>query len=708
MVSLVITIIILIILATVTINAVFGEGGLIKQAQLSKDIAANSTVAEDEYLNRLMQEHANLLGEDGKLPIGSIIPIENYEQLLKIGSGEEIEINGIIYKFDLGKTYELQNDIEFTGYYDDIANLIKNNEVEFRGQDYKIVVTTDNGIKEYYTEESKYYIATNKYGYVSRGLELYYDGIDNTGSGHSTTTTTWKDLSGNNREGILGNFGTSAISGWNKDYLSFDGVNDWVNCGEINCENITLEAAYRLKSNTKGDRSILGNWETGGNGISVVTEFKSNVYNNSEYKDVFAETVPNSYKNKILTHSMTYNGQEEILYIDGQNSGSLSITGIIEKPSNNTIMAIGCNPEGKEPYCGYSDIDVYAIRIYNRGLSQEEIELNNKVDNRRFKNQETVPVYTEDQLLKIGSGEQVLVEQENRTYTYGTGVRYELKNDITTSGNYANIISKINNKEVEILSNEYKIANNGVYYTGNSKYTIAVNKYGYVTNGLQLLYDGIDNTGSGHSSSTTTWKDLSGNNRNGTLRNMTASSAWGSEGLKFDGIDDYVIIAEMNYDNVTLETVASAGIASGHKKIVSNIESGGYSIYMDTPNVFGFQAYISESSEYVPAPTKGQDRRNDSGKKYSISGSYDNKMIKLRTSYGIDASTSYGQNQLSGTIGKTGASTYMAIGTNPYGNTTNNIEFFDGEVSSVRIYNRALTDEENAVNFLNDRDRYNV
>ena len=208
-----------------------------------------------------MQEYANLLGEDGKLPIGSIIPIENYEQLLKIGSGEEIEINGIIYKFDLGKTYELQNDIEFTGYYDDIANLIKNNEVEFRGQDHKIVVTIDNGIKEYYTEESKYYIATNKYGYVSRGLEIYYDGIDNTGSGHSTTTTTWKDLSGNNRNGTLKNM--TASNAWGSEGLKFDGIDDYVLIAEMNYDNITMEAVA-TKGLSKKSKCIIANLESGG------------------------------------------------------------------------------------------------------------------------------------------------------------------------------------------------------------------------------------------------------------------------------------------------------------------------------------------------------------------------------------------------------------------------------------------------------------
>lgn len=640
------------------------------------------------------------------------IPISTEEQLLKIGTGEEVSINGKVYKFETGKIYALQNDIECTGNYENVANLIKNGEIEFMGQGHQIVVTNEKGMKEYYTQESKYYIATNKQGYASKGLELYYDGIDNAGEGkHSNTTTTWKDLSGNNRDGQLNNFGTSAISGWNNNYLSFDGVNDWVGCGEINNENITLEAVHRLKSDTEGNRHIVANYQSGGYGLGANKGIlEGAVYTNSQYYTIESNITAQTYKNNIVVQSLTYNGQEEVLYLNANEIGKESISGDIENPLSNSIMVIGADPTSDIANGYYADVDVFSVRIYNRGLSREEIELNNKVDNRRFKNQEIVPIYTENQLLKVGSGEQVLVEQENKTYTYGTGVKYELKNDITTSGNYSNIVNKINNKEVEIIPNDYKITSNGVYYTGNSKYTIAVNKYGYVTNGLQLLYDGIDNTGSGHSSSATTWKDLSGNNRNGTLNNMTASSAWGSEGLKFDGIDDYVLIGEMNYDNITLEAVCTKGnISENEKRILANVESGGYDLAL-TPNynLFVFMIYVSEKSSYTNTSTSNQEEENDVNAKYSISGSYNGEIMKFRTSNGPERATSYTQSQILGTIGKPQKNTYMMVGANPYGNKPTGEEYFNGEVSSIRIYNRALSDEENAVNFLNDRERYGV
>ena len=67
LVSLVVTIVILIILATVSINVLLGEGGLINQAKLAKDMTTNSSIAEQEQLNELMGWTTNSIegGNDG-------------------------------------------------------------------------------------------------------------------------------------------------------------------------------------------------------------------------------------------------------------------------------------------------------------------------------------------------------------------------------------------------------------------------------------------------------------------------------------------------------------------------------------------------------------------------------------------------------------------------------------------------------------------
>lgn len=61
----VITIVILIILATVAINFAFGENGLIKQAELARDLSANSTKYEEDSMTNLAIYMNELLGEEG-------------------------------------------------------------------------------------------------------------------------------------------------------------------------------------------------------------------------------------------------------------------------------------------------------------------------------------------------------------------------------------------------------------------------------------------------------------------------------------------------------------------------------------------------------------------------------------------------------------------------------------------------------------------
>ena len=256
----VITIIVLLILAGVALATLTGQGSIIGNAENVVGRYNNGVIVEQQLLNEIEGYLSSSIDRLEK------IPVYTEEQLQKMGSGEDVIINGRIYNFGTGKTYVLQNNIEYAGTYENIGNLIKNKEIYIEGQNKIIKVTNEEGIDEYYTEESKYYIATNKYGYVLNGLELYYDGIDNTGTGeHSLTTTTWKDLSGNGRDGELKEFGMNAISGWGNNYLSFDGVNDWVNCGELNSEYMTLDATYLLKSDISGYIAILGNWQNGRN-----------------------------------------------------------------------------------------------------------------------------------------------------------------------------------------------------------------------------------------------------------------------------------------------------------------------------------------------------------------------------------------------------------------------------------------------------------
>lgn len=82
---------------------------------------------------------------------------------------------------------------------------------------------------------------------VISGSIRNYDATNNTGSGHSSSTTTWTDLTGTNN-------GTISGATWSDQYLSLDGTDDWVNLGQVSLSNAaTLEATIELKTIQAGE-----------------------------------------------------------------------------------------------------------------------------------------------------------------------------------------------------------------------------------------------------------------------------------------------------------------------------------------------------------------------------------------------------------------------------------------------------------------------
>ena len=93
LIALVITIIILLILATVTLNVVLGEGGLIDRAQQAKELTEQAALEEQQGLNSLMSEFTNIMSEEQTptvpteqtpTPIEEITKGEIFEETIKV------------------------------------------------------------------------------------------------------------------------------------------------------------------------------------------------------------------------------------------------------------------------------------------------------------------------------------------------------------------------------------------------------------------------------------------------------------------------------------------------------------------------------------------------------------------------------------------------------------------------------------------------
>ncbi len=217
-------------------------------------------------------------------------------------------------------------------------------------------------------------IITNKYGLVSNGLMSYYD-VKNGGS----NSDTWKDL------GVLGIDGKVDGATLGDNYYSFDRSNDCILLDKMNYPNITLEIATSINNITPSIEHIfIGNFQVGGYGILIGNNKIEFALYNSEKKgyDYFYYN-SDALLNTMYTISTSYNESNVILCVNG-TCQTYEATGNLGYPSGNTVMAIGCNPEGNKKIAGYFNGNIYSARIYNRALTKEEILVNQAKDIEEF------------------------------------------------------------------------------------------------------------------------------------------------------------------------------------------------------------------------------------------------------------------------------------------------------------------------------------
>lgn len=250
----------------------------------------------------------------------------------------------------------------------------------------------------------------------------------------------------------------------------------------------------------------------------------------------------------------------------------------------------------------------------------------------------------------------------------------------------------------------------------------------YITNGLVALYNGEYNNGTVHSNSSNTWDDLSGNGNNGALSDFDFNdeSGWIYNGLHFTG-KEYVALDEFDMNDMTIEVVVKfdtvTDVATTEQSVLSNINNGGAGLAFNQLNSLdinkrgkiSFDVYTNNpEGEIVPSTLIGEDIIQ-ANKIYSISGSV-GKMELMEDASGIAFET---YAQLLGINGKiegkdfnTGyvkpatGSKFIIGGTPLVGAGANT--GFKGTIYSVRIYNRALTEEEIEENYKIDKQKYGI
>ncbi len=252
----------------------------------------------------------------------------------------------------------------------------------------------------------------------------------------------------------------------------------------------------------------------------------------------------------------------------------------------------------------------------------------------------------------------------------------------------------------------------------------------YISNGLMLVFNGEYNNGTTHSNSTNVWADLSGNVNNGTLSGFEFNdeSGWRYDGLHFTG-KEYVGISNLDFDEMTIEVVVRFDSITdpdnSQQSVLSNINSGGCGIVFNQLNStdiskrgkISFDVYTEDEYGNVsstPSSVIGSDVIQ-ANKIYSISASFGR--INLDTDESGMAYETFVQllgingevdgKDFDGTYNKPATGSNFIIGGNPLAGVGANAQL-KGTVYSVRIYNRALTEEEIKQNYEIDKQKYGI
>ncbi len=210
----------------------------------------------------------------------------------------------------------------------------------------------------------------------------------------------------------------------------------------------------------------------------------------------------------------------------------------------------------------------------------------------------------------------------------------------------------------------------------------------YVTDNLLVRYNYEDS-----SNTAGLLKDLSGNGYDGVINGATYTN----DGLLFDGVDDYISIAEFNTANITWEvTFKSLVNTSKQQTIISTHEGGGCQIAQLPNNILAGDCNIGGSYQWLKVPM-------EQGVVYSASLTYDGEILNFYVN-GELVGNYVDSNGIQAPV----ASVILSLGTDPTVDTTYNGTSFNysGSIYSVRVYDRALSEDEIKHNYAIDSDRY--
>lgn len=277
---------------------------------------------------------------------------------------------------------------------------------------------------------------------------------------------------------------------------------------------------------------------------------------------------------------------------------------------------------------------------------------------------------------------------------YDTDSLDSLKSDLVVTATWSNQTTST------VASADYTLS--GTLTTGTSTitvsyggktttFTVTVTSLPYIAEGLVHYWDAIDNTGNGHDSSATVWKDLIGS-CDLTKNDGVTTTSWDANALVFAPTASSTKQAWQNTDGITDSTNMTVEVIMTPASNVGNSMVASFVSYANTlnkrvamsANDLSCMVFSADpSGSYLTGLTSLADVRSIVGTYTSTSGSsgcYVNGVEK----------TSRASHTYNGTL------TGTVIGS--YNNSTSTYPY-KGKIHAIRVYNRVLTAEEIQTNY---------
>ncbi len=594
--------------------------------------------------------------------------------------------------------------------------------------------------------------------YVQGGLLLNFDGIRNVGAtaNHDSSATTWANL------GSLGSavdatnavlsstywHANSSAGSWtDKGYFfkcrDFFALKDEVELSDAATSQVVMDfdsAAATTFYTSSGIRwpCFYGTIDTANHFIAYVNiegDKGDNVYTyvhgDSTYRNQ-ANKWDGRYINRVFDSRTS---QSDKLYV---SIGSSWSTGTKAVPFGSEIgshlLAIGTGSSASESdwysHIGYGT--VHAVRQYDRVLSESEMQHNKEIDEARFFGRIAAISETDVVLARCesaggavtldddgayilrGSGSKTFsapetVEVDGRTYTCSG---YCLETQNATSGLWETTSSS-SDREVT-LSCTTDAANRRLTWLWTltkglrtaDDYTTA----DYVQCGLAENFDGLSNYGGSqsHYTSAARWVNLADGGLDADLTTLgssvpsgAAAGSWGNNGYLFKGKNYFLLDGTVQFGNeLTLQIVQEY---SKSEQVVNYPVYFGAVSSSSTDQMF---VYFNRKDTSGEEPFFKLHGKTTHGMGSSLTGNYLNAFYDNATRKQVSINSAVlPQWQTSNASDALPAWKY-AIGTGRATDAQMAYRMYYGRISSVRAYNRILTDAELEHNRKVDEIRY--